>query len=105
MKTFCITHAEYNDLVALANRSRWGWPATFSSNRHGEIWKYNGPGYTPPSDREYIQGISKIIDAIAAANIETRSEGGRFFINEQGAFFKDSEGDEIPFLIFCFPRG
>lgn len=57
-----------------------------STNSREEIWIPDGNGYTDPLSREYFEGAPRII--LAAAEIyrsDFRGEGGRFWIDWQGA--------------------
>ena len=79
---------EFGQLRALQIERRWDWPATFSTNCHGEVWPYSTPGFTHEVDREPVRGISRVIDEVVDAYLTIRPEGGRFFIDEKAAFYK-----------------
>ncbi len=74
----------------------------FSSNRKGQIWAYVTRGWTQVPDRTDLRGVSDVLDRVAAKFQYVRSERGRFFINEYGAFCKNESGVEIPFVQFIW---
>ncbi len=100
METLAITRDEFEELKRLQIRHRWRWPAIFSTNFHREIWPYAGPGYTKVKERLQVRGVSKIIDAVADQYLRTRKEGGRFFIDEKGAFYTEQGRPQVQFLVF-----
>lgn len=67
---------------------RTDWPAVFSTNGK-DIWPQTTLGWTPFNSRLQVRGLLKVLDRIAERYIEVRPEGGRFFIDSTGAFFKD----------------
>jgi hypothetical protein len=89
METLTFTRDEFERLKALQIQRRWDWPATFSTNCHGEIWPFSSYGYTQSEDREQIRGLSSVIDQAADIYLGIRSEGGRFFINDKCALYRD----------------
>jgi hypothetical protein len=91
MEIFTISPIEYQEFRNLQVRRRWDWPAAFSANEHGSIWPFVTFGYTRGQSREEVRGISELVDAIADAYLDARAGGGRFFISEFGAFYKDEE--------------
>jgi hypothetical protein len=86
-----ITRAEFDYLRALQRSKRWDWPAVFSTNPQGDIWPFATRGYTHPSEREEVRGLSRVVDQVADLSLRARSNGGRFFIDDFGAFYKDDE--------------
>src|SRR5713226_617633 len=100
METVIISRDEFEEFKRLQIRYRWDWPAVFSANCHGEIWPFVSYGYTPGEYREEVRGLCRTIDAVADDYLEMRREGGRFFINETGAFYKDQSGEAVPFAAF-----
>jgi hypothetical protein len=95
-----MSQAEFAELKELQRKRRWDWPAWFSSNREGEIWACVGRGWSRREERIDVRGISPVLDKIAKNYQYFRSERGRFFINNEGAFYKDEVGDEIQFVEF-----
>ena len=85
--TVPVTREEFNRLRQLQLKFRWDWPATFSANEHGHIWPYITPGYTTEDIRFHVRGALDILDYLADEYINIRSEGGRFFIDETGAYY------------------
>jgi hypothetical protein len=98
--TLSLTRHEFAELVSLQKRRRWDWPAVFSANEHGDIWPFVRYGYTYKRERSQIRGASKIIDTVAEEYIKTKSAGGRFFIGDNGAFYKDEGSHVIRFVTF-----
>jgi hypothetical protein len=89
MLIVCFTLNEFEYLKALQVKRRWDWPAIFSTNCHGEIWCPPGYGYTHKQNREDVRGLSGVIDQVADTLLSLRAAGGRFFINDSGASYKD----------------
>ena len=98
--TLSLTRDEFDEFIRLQKKRRWDWPAVFSANEHGDVWPFVRYGYTYKRERTQVRGISRIIDAVAEEYIKTRSEGGRFFIDDNGAFYKDEAAQLIRFLTF-----
>ena len=47
-------------------RTHWRWPGpVFSVNPSRRIWPFVRLGYTPEAEREYIDGLSPVIDLVA----------------------------------------
>ncbi len=82
-----ITREEFNKLRQLQIKFRWDWPAAFSANEHGHIWPYITPGYTTEENRFAMRGELDLLDYLADEYISIRPEGGRFFIDETGAYY------------------
>lgn len=89
--TLEISRKQFEEFKQLQVRERWDWPAVFGANCHGDIWPWIAYGYTPEEKRENVRGISPIVDVIAAQLLWTRPAGGRFFISENGAFYKPQD--------------
>ncbi len=100
MITITLSRGEFDELRQLQIKRRWDWPAVFSCNRHGEIWPWVTYGRTPEEVREDVRGLSKIVDRVAKRFRGTRWLGGRFFINEEGAFYKGEGKQEVKFVSF-----
>ena len=100
MERIAITRDEFDEFRRLQIRYRWDWPAVFSTNYYSEIWPWVTYGYTPGANREPVRGLSPIVDAVADEYLRVRPEGGRFFINERGAFYKDADGVSVQFASF-----
>lgn len=82
-----ITREEFNKLRQLQIKFRLDWPATFSANEHGHIWPYITPGYTTEDNRLHVRGALDFLDYLADEYVSVRPEGGRFFIDETGAYY------------------
>ena len=93
MKTIEITRKQFDEFKQLQVRKRWDWPATFSANPAGQIWPYVTNGPTPDEKRDYVQGVSTLLDQVAAIYTAHREEGGRFFIGWKGAFYRSEDDD------------
>ena len=91
-----VTRKQFDQLKALQVKKRWDWPATFSTNAKGEIWPYVSHGWTHPQDREEVSGLSKIVDEVARLYLRLRADGGRFFIDDFGAWHKSEQGNDVP---------
>ena len=97
--TLEISQKEFEEFRQLQLRKRWDWPAAFSANCNGDVWPWVTHGYTREDERENVRGISPVVDVIADQLLWTRYEGGRFFIDEDGAFYKPQDQD-IQFVWF-----
>src|SRR5437764_2713282 len=84
-----LSAEEYEQLRDLQVKYRWDWPAVFSGNAAGSIWPFRCLGRTPFDQRIDVRGMSSAIDFVADRNLVEREGGGRFFINDMGAFYKD----------------
>jgi hypothetical protein len=93
---------EYDWLRSLQRQKRWDWPAAFSTNPRGDIWPYVRHGWTQGHEREEVSGLSAVIDKVTEIYRKVRSDGGRFFIDEQLACYKGGAvGDEATvFVVF-----
>jgi hypothetical protein len=89
MEPIEVNRHDLDQIKRLQIKPRSDWPAVFSTNEHGEIWPFTTYGYTYGRDREDVQGFSQLLDAVAERYREERCEGGRFFIDATGAFYKD----------------
>lgn len=94
-----ITREEFEDFRRLQVRRRWDWPVVFSANSNDQIWPFASYGHTRAEDREPLGGLCKTIDAVAREYLRVRELGGRFFIDETGAFYKLA-GRNVQFVAF-----
>jgi hypothetical protein len=102
MECIRLTRTDFELLKVLQARLRWDWPATFSTNPQGEIWPFVTWGLTPEELRNGIRGLSKVVDEVADAYICRRHRGGRFFIDESGAYavLPEGAGRKVKFAYF-----
>jgi hypothetical protein len=84
-----VSRADLEQIKRLQIKPRSDWPAVFSTNVHGEIWPFWTYGYTYGRDRVDVRGFSPVVDEVAERYRQLRGEGGRFFIDATGAFYKD----------------
>jgi hypothetical protein len=98
LKTVEITLAQFQEFCELQQKRRWDWPATFSTNSKGEVWPFLRKGYTPPRERENVRAYSPLLAIVADIYTTQRGEGGRFFVNEVGAFWKSDPVEPIQFV-------
>ncbi len=89
MEPILVRRADLEDIRRLQIKPRSDWPAVFSTNVHGEIWPFATYGYTYGGNRLDVRGFSNVIDEVAERYREIRCEGGHFFIDATGAFYKD----------------
>lgn len=95
-----LTRSELDEIKHLQARYRSDWPAVFSANHHREIWLFRRRGLTPGEEREEVRGLLKWVDYVADTYLAIREVGGRFFIDERGAFYKNGWSQEIQFVTF-----
>jgi hypothetical protein len=87
-RTLAMSRDEYEAFREVQLRQRWDWPATFSTNSDRDIWPFITRSRTPRAQRVNVRGMSPLLDRIADACLNDRQSGGRFFINETGAYCK-----------------
>ena len=99
METLIVSRNEFTEFKLLQIRNRWDWPATFSANEKGSIWPFVSRGWTRVENRKELRGC-EIIEKVRDHYLAERESGGRFFINENGAFYKDTERQVRQFIRF-----
>ena len=101
-RTLPVTDDEFAQLKQLQIRFRWDWPAVFSTNLHRDLWPWVTYGYTDWADRQQLRGLSTILDVVADVCLAERIDdgGGRFFVNDDGAFYKKEDGELVQFVTF-----
>ncbi len=97
-----LTQEEFNQLRRMQIKFRWDWPATFSANAHGHIWPFKTYSYTREFQRIQLRGASELLDYLADEYISIRPDGGRFFINAEGAYFRPEHSGPVQFTTFRF---
>ncbi|MGA7832143.1 MAG: hypothetical protein WCA21_14385 [Terracidiphilus sp.] len=95
MEVHEITREEFDEFRRLQIRRDWIWPAKFSTNIYGELWPWVTNGKTPIELRKDVRGLSPLLDEVGRLYRMSRNEGGRIFINYEGAFWR-SEDDDRP---------
>jgi len=104
LKSLSLALYELEALKGLPERPRLDWPAVFSTNQAGKIWVWKRWGNTPVRERIFVQGKSRIVDAIADEYRARRPDGGRFFIDDRGAFYSSEINGmklaELPIMTF-----
>ena len=81
-----MTRRQFDYLKDSQIKPRYGWPATFSCNGRHQVWPYTTDGYTPESERDYMEGRLALLDEIVEDVLYVQPSGGRFQINDDGAF-------------------
>ena len=99
---FVIEREELERMKQLQVRHHREWPAAFSTNSLGDIWCYSHFGNTPIDEREFVGGLFEVIERIAETYRYERPGGGRFFISEEGCFYREEGMPEIQFIEFLF---
>ena len=104
---FPIDREEIQRLKELQVRRHREWPAAFSTNNLGQIWLYTHAGKTPLDQREFVDGMLKIqiLKQIAETYRYERPDGGRFFVDERGCFYRPKGMPEVQFIEFTFLDG
>lgn len=93
-----MSHENYviprKELEELRNISlRDDWPGVFSCNSEFEVWPSPGYGLTYEPERLHLQGKLKL-NQLVTCLLEERLAGGRFFVDESGAWTDDGRGKE-----------
>ena len=99
MRTRHMTVAEFEFMREVQIRPRWGWPATFSCNGRREVWPSTRLGLTPEREREHLEGVRAMLDEIVDDVLDVRPRGGRFHINDRGAFLASDMRQVTEFLL------
>jgi hypothetical protein len=89
MKSIRITRAQFEELRSIQIKYRMDWPAAFSTNEHGDLWLFAGRSWTHPHKRVDVRGVFLILDQVADLYTVLREEGGRFFVDDRGVFWKN----------------
>jgi hypothetical protein len=98
MKKFHITRTEFHLFKALqVTEHRRGWWAVFSVNRHEDVWPFVCYGVTPIEKRKYVPRVdNRLLFDVARYYLSNVCEdGGRFFINLQGAYCIKGESEDL----------
>lgn len=96
-----LTREQFAELRAMQVKYRMDWPAVFSTGGKNQVWPCPGRGWSRHQQRTYLKGHSQTLDAIVGAYLKVRSEGGRFFLDERGAFFApEALGVKLPDIQF-----
>ena len=100
MERIRLTPEEFIEFRDVQIRPRADWPATFSRNYMGDVWPWSPYSPTREQDRRYLQGQIPLLDEVVAIVLRKRSEGGRFFLDEDGVHI-EPEGFERQQIV-CF---
>ena len=101
MNTVRITQEEFESLKDFVVRIR-EWPAVFICNQHGRIWPWKRYGLHPERDRIYVEGQHPLLDYLVDIFLAERPLGGRFFLSEEGLFYKEGEVPAQEFQVVKF---
>lgn len=96
-KRLSVYRGQLERLKQAQVRWRGDWPATFSCNRHSQVWPFVTFGYTPEKYRNDLVEEFPILQQIVLRLIQDRPEGGRFHINDCGVYWADNGGRAIEF--------
>jgi hypothetical protein len=86
-----VNGEELERFKAWAQNNRWGWPAKLSTNDWCETWEPPGWGYTATDDRRLLPGRFAFIDRVVEEYLKQRPGGGRFFLDDEIAYYKPEE--------------
>lgn len=82
-----ISAEEFHELRKLTLRYGNDAKAIFSTNGD-EVWASTRFGRTPSDERKPIENIPYILDQLRRSLIARRIEGGRLFVDYEGAYWK-----------------
>jgi predicted nucleic acid-binding Zn-ribbon protein len=99
-----LPEGEYRLIRFLQQKPR-EWPAWFSANVKGEVWPGVNYGPTPLDTRLDVRGISEVLDKVINIYLHVRPGGGRFFVSDEGVFYKDENADPVQFIKFNLAPG
>jgi len=86
---------EYRQALELGSRCGFDGFARFSCNAPGDVWPTPGHGWTPIGDR--IPVSDPFVVQLMLLLLAIRPDGGRFFLNEGGAYYRDGAGRLVKF--------
>ncbi len=100
MKTIRINKAEFDKFRELQLEKRNDCHAAFSSNLSEDPWPFVTFGLTPEQLREKVLERSPKLMQIVGIFVELRqsTSGGRFLIDYDGVYWKDSNKNEHRFV-------
>lgn len=81
-----LNKAEFQELRDMQVKYRTGWPAVFSTDQEGNVFPCPTLGWSRKKQRIYVREF-RPLDAIVTEYLKIRAEGGRFFVNQRGAFY------------------
>jgi hypothetical protein len=100
MLKLSVTRQEIDNLKRLQVKYRWDRLIPFSVNWQRKTWVFESWGLTPEENRRVVGGFSGTLDTITDEYLRIRENGGRFFLDRGGAYYKDRDGGRIPFVTF-----
>jgi len=100
MREIKLTAQEAAQLIQLQKTRKWDWPAVFSANSQGSIWAGTTYSRTPVEDREELRDLVPVLNRIRDLYLGQREQGGRMFIDLQGAYYKEKSNQPIKFVSF-----
>jgi hypothetical protein len=96
-----ITRAEFEEIRMLHTEENRRIPVSFSTNSDEDVW-LSPEQPVPPPDRVHVKHRSKRLDSVARILISCRPDreraGGKFFIDWEGAFYKDENANVQRFV-------
>ena len=99
MKPREVTREDFDKFKELQVRKHWFWPAKFSTNANGDLWPWVTNGKTPKELRIDVRRESPLLDEVAGRNRSLRNEGGRIFINYEGAYWRTERDDDLHLIV------
>jgi hypothetical protein len=107
MKQITLTRAEFRKFRELQNprKRRNDCHAAFSTNPSEATWRFETFGLTPKQLRVEVCSRSPKLDQVFGIFIELpdkHPKGGRFFIDSEGAYWKDAGKDKHRFIEWRF---
>lgn len=91
MEIIPISREELEELRKISLRDDW--PGVFSCNSALDVWPSPGYGPSYESERLYLKG-NPDLNRLVSSLLEERLAGGRFFVDESGAWTDDGRGKE-----------
>ncbi len=93
LKQIRINKAEFDKFQELQNpkKKRKDCHAAFSTNPSEETWRFETYGLTREQLRVEVRNQSPKLDQVFGLFIERRPTGGRFLIDDAGAYWKDEK--------------
>jgi hypothetical protein len=102
MKQIEITRAEFEEIRMLHTEENRRIPVSFSTNSDEDVWLSPDPKPVPLNDRVHVKHLSKRLAEVAKVFISCRPDreraGGKFFLDWEGAFWKDESANVHRFV-------
>jgi hypothetical protein len=104
LKKLKIAREDWVLLRSIQGAQRADCQAAFTVTPSGQIWPFRSNGNTPEDFREVdARGTFDFLDQMADELLPRREFGGRFLVNDTGAYYRLGKGQaDVQFIEFEF---